>query len=162
MWLRIHGASQTFYASRRYPWSRMSLFHFRIVDTTAIIEEANATSRAMTPKLPSFAILWKPWNPNDLLSNSTATRTRPSFLQLRKLPTELLLEIFTLVCTSSGSYSLEIKRDSVSTAALDLSQVCSAWRQVTRATGVLWSNLYVDLSWGANLTLSEMVIKSRL
>ncbi|KAK7439807.1 hypothetical protein VKT23_017383 [Stygiomarasmius scandens] len=62
---------------------------------------------------------------------------------VRRLPAEVLMEIFTLCCSTG----LTIKgfKDKVSAPTLFLSQTCSFWHRVTLSTPALWSNLSINL-----------------
>ncbi|KAF5358950.1 hypothetical protein D9758_004742 [Tetrapyrgos nigripes] len=61
----------------------------------------------------------------------------------RKVPMEVLTEIFAAVC---GEYGLEILfRGVVFPHALTLSHVCSSWRNVTLSFTSLWSGIRLDL-----------------
>lgn len=62
---------------------------------------------------------------------------------VRILPIEILSEIFFFVCDSS--YSLVLTQDTISTPALNLSQVCHVWRNVVNSRVSLWTNLSINL-----------------
>ncbi|KAF9062999.1 hypothetical protein BDP27DRAFT_1199235, partial [Rhodocollybia butyracea] len=58
---------------------------------------------------------------------------------VRKLPPEVLESVFDAVFPSSHSdFALDIRIDTVRTWTLDLSQVCSVWREIVRARPLLW------------------------
>ncbi|KAF5371348.1 hypothetical protein D9758_004185 [Tetrapyrgos nigripes] len=89
----------------------------------------------------------------------------------RRLPTEILLEIFTLCCFQNG---LSITFNGVNAIMLKISHVCSHWRQVAFSFPELWAcmdvelactsdsvgrlvNRYLERSQGADLTLKISV-----
>ncbi|KAF5367204.1 hypothetical protein D9758_003923 [Tetrapyrgos nigripes] len=66
-----------------------------------------------------------------------------------KLPQELVVEVFkhTLSC-----HSLAIQADSVdaiSRPVLDLSQICSYWRNILLTTPTLWTSIHIDIGLAA-------------
>ncbi|KAF5381155.1 hypothetical protein D9757_009450 [Collybiopsis confluens] len=77
-------------------------------------------------------------------AESNYSRQQLSLLSpVRKLPAEILEQVFAAVCV----YGLELRRDSVKTVTISLSQVCSSWRRLILIAPRLWSGpgLYVDL-----------------
>ncbi|KAJ7112278.1 hypothetical protein C8R44DRAFT_632194, partial [Mycena epipterygia] len=73
---------------------------------------------------------------------------------VRRLPSELLVEIFALCNISFApvfekvdidSASLEIEMSRLAhSSLLTVSQVCARWHSITMGTSVLWSNLQLD------------------
>jgi len=67
---------------------------------------------------------------------------------IRKLPVEILTQIFSLYHLDSG-YGLEIRQgvqkgESVKSPILALSHVCSHWRTVSISRPLLWSSISID------------------
>ncbi|THU82284.1 hypothetical protein K435DRAFT_934072, partial [Dendrothele bispora CBS 962.96] len=74
---------------------------------------------------------------------------------IRRMPKNILLEIFSIVCSESGGslsmpktrYSLRRRKDHrvITATTLSLSQICSFWRGVVKNSPCLWSTLAVNL-----------------
>ncbi|KIK69479.1 hypothetical protein GYMLUDRAFT_152207, partial [Collybiopsis luxurians FD-317 M1] len=56
---------------------------------------------------------------------------------IRKLPAEVLGEIFSFACLESG-YALKLTRFFTKAVTMSLSQVCSAWRSIAVSSPRLW------------------------
>ncbi|KAK7455241.1 hypothetical protein VKT23_011113 [Stygiomarasmius scandens] len=69
-------------------------------------------------------------------------RCRSFCSSVRKIPVEVLTEIFLWCCTPSSLCILEETIEN----ALPLSQTCSFWRNVALSTPELWSSMTIDLS----------------
>ncbi|THU82283.1 hypothetical protein K435DRAFT_691803, partial [Dendrothele bispora CBS 962.96] len=75
---------------------------------------------------------------------------------IRRLPVEILLEIFSIVCSESGGHLSMPKtrkkprqpRDHcvITATTLSLSQICSFWRDIVKDSPHLWSTLAVNLA----------------
>ncbi|THU94517.1 hypothetical protein K435DRAFT_839838 [Dendrothele bispora CBS 962.96] len=75
---------------------------------------------------------------------------------IRRMPIDILLEIFSIVCSESGgSLSMPKTRSSsrqprdhrvITATTLSLSQICSFWRGVVMNSPCLWSTLAVNLA----------------
>ncbi|KAK7470146.1 hypothetical protein VKT23_001586 [Stygiomarasmius scandens] len=61
---------------------------------------------------------------------------------VRRLPNELLSEIFALACADS----LVVSRKQIFAQTLKISQVCSNWRKAVHSLPKLWSSLIVNLT----------------
>ncbi|KAF9072762.1 hypothetical protein BDP27DRAFT_1146956, partial [Rhodocollybia butyracea] len=65
---------------------------------------------------------------------------------VRRLPMEVLEQVFGLACFSDSTclspstydYALDITINTAGAWTLDLSQVCSVWRQIIRSRPSLW------------------------
>ncbi|KAF9073484.1 hypothetical protein BDP27DRAFT_280547 [Rhodocollybia butyracea] len=78
---------------------------------------------------------------------SCRDEARSLLAPVRKLPPEVLELVFDIVCTSfDENFALDITIKTVRALTLDLSQVCSVWREIVRATPSLWLCVSVDLS----------------
>lgn len=62
---------------------------------------------------------------------------------IRKLPPEILNEIFLLVW--KAEMGITVKRKKASGATFRLSWVCSFWRDIIRSQGIFWSSFDIDL-----------------
>ncbi|KAJ3798769.1 hypothetical protein GGU11DRAFT_561986 [Lentinula aff. detonsa] len=70
---------------------------------------------------------------------------------IRKLPAELLMEIFRLVSSNQSSYSLHLSMQEdmgvlLDSSIRDLAQTCSRWRQVAFSCHDLWGSMEINLS----------------
>ncbi|KAL0566120.1 hypothetical protein V5O48_015898 [Marasmius crinis-equi] len=85
-------------------------------------------------------------------SEDTARTCQSALSTCRHVPAELLEIIFSALCLSLHEYSLQIKHDdeektpTISTPTLALSQVCSRWRAIARASPRLWSSISVEIT----------------
>ncbi|KAK7462200.1 hypothetical protein VKT23_007805 [Stygiomarasmius scandens] len=74
---------------------------------------------------------------------------------IRKLPVEILIEVFSLCCKSLKNRSLLVATDreasacssTVSAPTLVLAQTCSLWRSIVLFSPSLWACLHIDLGW---------------
>ncbi|KAF5381412.1 hypothetical protein D9757_009071 [Collybiopsis confluens] len=74
---------------------------------------------------------------------------------VRKLPTELLEQIFSSAC----GYGLKLHRSRIQTMTIDLSQVCSYWRAIVQSSPRLWSGLWIDLSiYSGHEAMTKMIL----
>ncbi|THU82810.1 hypothetical protein K435DRAFT_690817, partial [Dendrothele bispora CBS 962.96] len=71
---------------------------------------------------------------------SHVAKYRSLLSPIRRLSPEVLGLVFLLHCQESGNCFNLDKRD-ISLPAVDLSQVCTGWRQVASNTSSLWNNL---------------------
>ncbi|KAK7469061.1 hypothetical protein VKT23_003554 [Stygiomarasmius scandens] len=71
------------------------------------------------------------------------------FAPVRKLPTEILLNIFTLLCVDNPGLSITTVdgQNVVSLNTLNFSETCSYWRNITLSHPILWANIAVDLAY---------------
>ncbi|THU82285.1 hypothetical protein K435DRAFT_691794, partial [Dendrothele bispora CBS 962.96] len=60
---------------------------------------------------------------------------------IRRMPIDILLEIFSIVCFESGG-----NHRVITATTLSLSQICSFWRGVVKNNPRLWSTLAVNLA----------------
>ncbi|KAK7469060.1 hypothetical protein VKT23_003553 [Stygiomarasmius scandens] len=67
---------------------------------------------------------------------------------VRKLPTEILLDIFSLLCVNRPGLSIVTVNGEnvVSLPTLELARTCSHWRNITLSHPILWSNIAIDLA----------------
>ncbi|KAE9409837.1 hypothetical protein BT96DRAFT_459040 [Gymnopus androsaceus JB14] len=64
----------------------------------------------------------------------------------RKLPVEVLEQVFDFACLSDFGLTVKQKTKDTDTVTLNLSQVCSVWREIIRSRAALWSAMSIDLS----------------
>ncbi|KAK7469059.1 hypothetical protein VKT23_003552 [Stygiomarasmius scandens] len=79
---------------------------------------------------------------------SVGDNYRALIAPVRKLPTEILLDIFSLLCVDSPGLSITIAdngKDIISLPTLTIASTCSHWRNITLSHPVLWSNISVRL-----------------
>jgi len=77
---------------------------------------------------------------------------------VRKLPVEILLEIFSLLCTKSPGLSVTsaCRRSLVCTPTLDIASTCNHWRKIALSNPSLWSNISIDLAY-RGLSIPDLV-----
>ncbi|KAK7473291.1 hypothetical protein VKT23_001387 [Stygiomarasmius scandens] len=77
---------------------------------------------------------------------------------VRKLPLEILTEIFERCCEDGGLLIYRFGDEgAVATPALSLSQTCSYWREVLLSQPKLWSKLYINLIMGDRTRIKSLV-----
>ncbi|KAF5339257.1 hypothetical protein D9758_013329 [Tetrapyrgos nigripes] len=72
----------------------------------------------------------------------------------RRLPVEILLQIFFLACVPGLSL---VGDEEVMAPALDISQICSFWRQIALGCTEIWSNLSVNIFCGPGSRNAQVV-----
>ncbi|KAK7469050.1 hypothetical protein VKT23_003543 [Stygiomarasmius scandens] len=67
---------------------------------------------------------------------------------VRKLPVEILLEIFSYACVQNPSLSITSANyeDKLSMPTFHIARTCSQWRKIALSNPGLWSNITVDLA----------------
>ncbi|KAJ6492614.1 hypothetical protein DFH09DRAFT_1452512 [Mycena vulgaris] len=82
---------------------------------------------------------------------------------IRRLPAEILVQIFALCSTDPGgplvlstSVAEEIGR-AAKAELMQLSQVCPRWHQLIMGSPVLWSDIALTLCWWSSLKASQMM-----
>ncbi|KIK71478.1 hypothetical protein GYMLUDRAFT_337345 [Collybiopsis luxurians FD-317 M1] len=63
---------------------------------------------------------------------------------IRKLPPEILNEIFLAVCSSEAAVTVGPNRPKISSAFIPVSQVCAFWRALVLSRSTLWSSLDIN------------------
>jgi hypothetical protein len=74
-------------------------------------------------------------------SFEAARRAKSLIAPVRRLPPDILLEIFTLICDEAVFVGQ--KPSATKIPGLQLTAVCSLWRNLVNATGRMWSNITV-------------------
>ncbi|KAE9404504.1 hypothetical protein BT96DRAFT_419528 [Gymnopus androsaceus JB14] len=64
---------------------------------------------------------------------------------IRKLPTEILREIFHLIAFSDSEYTLECEFGDLMSPVRVVSRICSRWKQVALSYHDLWLSMRIDL-----------------
>ncbi|KAF5341420.1 hypothetical protein D9758_012301 [Tetrapyrgos nigripes] len=70
---------------------------------------------------------------------------------VRRLPPETLTGIFEYYC----ELPISIQRDTIMAPAVNLSHVCSFWRELALSLPTLWSSLRVDVGTGSDITFGR-------
>ncbi|TDL19029.1 hypothetical protein BD410DRAFT_774415, partial [Rickenella mellea] len=82
----------------------------------------------------------------DKLSGSIAAH-KALLTPARRLPPELVSEIFTHATVYGGLDNLMLPRPRVSEAPLKLGRICRRWRQIALSTPSLWSSVTIPQNW---------------
>ncbi|KAG7093309.1 hypothetical protein E1B28_006992 [Marasmius oreades] len=99
---------------------------------------------------------------------NTTRQCRAAISAQRRVPMEIWEMIFSIICLSSREYSFDVdyRSDSplLGLPATIISQVCSHWRTIAKASFKLWSSINVNLSqprYNVALPLEAYFLNSR-